>query len=308
MNLAVVLGEEIAQYGFPNGHPFGPDRHEHFVREFTHRKLDEKCLIQKPILAHEEELLLFHQEGYIELVKKLSQKGYGFLDYGDTPAFPGCYESAAFVAGSALALAKDILSGKIYHGFLPIGGLHHARRERAGGFCIFNDCGIVIEYLFKQGFEKVAYVDIDAHHGDGVFYAFEEDARLIFADIHQGGIYPGTGDFEEQGKGKAFGKKLNIPLSWGATDQEFFEAWDKVLEFLEKEKPEFILLQCGADSLNGDPLTGLAYSENAHRIATRNLVELAQKYAENRLLAFGGGGYNRKNLAMAWNAVVEELL
>ncbi|MCS6983565.1 MAG: acetoin utilization protein AcuC [Leptospiraceae bacterium] len=308
MQLGIVQGKEIAAYGFPHGHPFGPDRHDRFYEGFYERKLEQKCHLYEPQMASIEEIALFHEKPYIEVVQKKSRTGTGYLDYGDTPAFVGCFEAASFVVGSGLELAREIIKGNIKHGFLPIGGLHHARRNSASGFCIFNDCGVVIEYLLQEGFTRIAYVDIDAHHGDGVYYAFEEEPRLIFADIHQHGIYPGTGDREEKGRGKAFGTKLNIPLSWGADDEDFYEAWNEVYAFLDQHKPEFILMQCGADSLAHDPLTGLAYSSQAHRKAARDLVDLAEKYSNGRLLAFGGGGYNRENLKLAWNAVVEELL
>lgn len=308
MNTVVACGEAIAAYGFPGGHPFGPDRHEAFFQEFRRRGLSEMAKLAEPVIATPEQLAWFHTVQYVEKVRHLSELGHGLLDSGDTPAFKGVYEAAAAVAGSALFLVQEILNRRAANGFLPIGGLHHARRDSASGFCVFNDCGIAIEYLLAQNFSRVAYVDIDAHHGDGVFYAFESDPRVIFADIHQGGIYPGTGDSRETGKGKAVGRKLNIPLGYGANDDNFHLAWERVLSFLRDKQPDFILLQCGADSIAGDPITGMAFSPEAHRQAARDLAELASEMCSGRLIAFGGGGYNRSNLAMGWNNVVEELV
>src|SRR5437868_4467661 len=227
-NVAVVLGERLARYGFGDGHPFGPDRHGVFVREFEARGLDKR------------------------------------------------------VRG----------------------------RERAAGFCVFNDCGVAIELLKRQGLKRVGYVDIDAHHGDGVFYAFEEDPAVVFADLHEDGryLYPGTGARQESGRGAAEGTKLNLPLPPGADDEVFAQVWLQVVAHLEKFPPEFIILQCGADSIEGDPITHLRFSPRVHGRAARELAALAERLGHGRVLALGGGGYHRENLARAWTAVVENLL
>jgi acetoin utilization protein AcuC len=153
-------------------------------------------------------------------------------------------------------------------------------------------------------------VDIDAHHGDGVFYSFEDDADLIFADLHEDGrvLYPGTGAAEETGKGRARGTKLNIPMPPESGDELFYPAWQRVEDFIDQHSPEFILFQCGADSIAGDPITHLRYTPAAHRHAAQRLKWLAEKHCQGRLLAMGGGGYNRDNLAKAWTAVLAALL
>ena len=194
---------------------------------------------------------------------------------------------------------------------MPIAGLHHATRTAAAGFCVFNDIGVAIELLRRQyGLQRIAYVDIDAHHGDGVFYAYEADPDLIFADIHEDGssLYPGTGAAHETGTGDAAGSKLNIPLPAGSDDAAFRQVWPQVLAHLERFAPEFIILQCGTDSLAGDPLTHLQLTPASHALAATDLAALARKFAQGRLLALGGGGYNRTNLAAGWNTVVEALL
>jgi acetoin utilization protein AcuC len=199
----------------------------------------------------------------------------------------------------------------VRHAFIPIGGLHHATRDSAAGFCVFNDLGVVIESLRAvYGVRRVAYVDIDVHHGDGVFYAYEDDPDLIFADIHEDGrfLYPGTGHAHESGTGKARGTKLNIPLAPGAGDHTFTEAWTRVVAHLRAFQPQFFLFQCGADGLEGDPLAHLRYSPQVHAHAARSLCHLADEHAAGRLMAFGGGGYNRNNLARAWCSVLRELV
>jgi acetoin utilization protein AcuC len=310
-NVAVVVSERLARYGFGDGHPFGPDRHAAFVREFEARGLDRRVRVLEPRTASEDELLAFHTPAYVDFVREKSVSGQGFLDAGDTPAFRGVYEAAACVVGATLNAADAIMKGESRRAFVPIAGLHHAARDRAAGFCVFNDCGVAIELLRKRsGLKRIAYVDIDAHHGDGVFYAFEEDAAVIFADVHEDGryLYPGTGFAHETGRGAAQGTKLNLPMPPGADVAAFAEVWPQVTAHLERFEPEFIILQCGADSLEGDPITHLRFSSKTHGRAARELAELADEFGHGRVLALGGGGYNRANIAHAWTAVVENLL
>ncbi len=310
-DVAVVVGERLARYGFGDGHPFGPDRHGAFLREFESRGLEQRASLLEPRAATAEELLSFHTPAYVDFVRDRSQTGQGFLDAGDTPAFRGVYEAASIVVGATLVASEAIMSGESKRGFVPIAGLHQAARDRAAGVCVLNDCGVAIELLRKRnGLKRVAYVDIDAHHGDGVFYAFEDDPDVIFADTHEDGrfLYPGTGASHETGKGRAAGTKLNIPLPPGADDAAFARVWPQVIEHLERFEPEFILLQCGADSLEGDPITHLRFSPATHGRAALELAQLADRLGHGRVLGLGGGGYNRTNLAQAWNSVVESLL
>ncbi len=306
----MVVSERLARYGFGDGHPFGPDRHGAFLKEFHTRGLERRVRVLEPRVASEEELAAFHSRKYLEFVRERSVSGSGFLDGGDTPAFRGVYETAAVVVGATLAAVEAIMRGEVRRAFVPIAGLHHAARERAAGFCVFNDCGVAIELLKRAGLKRIAYVDIDAHHGDGVFYAFQEDPAVIFADLHEDGryLYPGTGTAEETGTGAAAGTKLNVPLPPGADDAYFARIWPQVIAHLEKFAPEFIILQCGADSIEGDPITHLRLTPQSHGLAARELSALAEKLGHGRVLALGGGGYNRQNLAQAWNTVVENLM
>ncbi len=311
MHVLTYHGEALASYGFGHGHPFGPDRLHAFWREMTTRGLDRQSGIGVPVACTEKDLALFHTADYIARVKHQSQTGEGYLDLGDTPAFPGVFEAASVVVGSVLDGLKNILQGRCRRAFVPIAGLHHARRDSAAGFCVFNDIGVLIEALRKQhGIQRVAYVDIDAHHGDGVFYSFEDDPELIFADIHEDGryLYPGTGAATETGKGNAQGTKLNIPMEPGADDTAFHRVWPRVEEFVRAGKPEFIILQAGADSISGDPITHLQFTPAAHTHATARLCALADEFCQGRIIALGGGGYNRDNLAATWTGVVEALL
>jgi acetoin utilization protein AcuC len=307
----VIADEAVGRYGFPEGHPFGLDRQGAFLREFRARGLHRRTIEGASRLATDAELKRFHTDRYVEFVRTRSAEGQGSLDGGDTPAFRGCFEAAAQVVGATLAAAESVMTGAADRAFVPIAGLHHAARDAASGFCIFNDCGVLIEQLRSvHGLQRIAYVDIDAHHGDGVFYAFESDPDVICADLHEDGrfLFPGTGNADEIGKADATGTKLNIPLPPEADDAAFALAWEAVMLHLEARRPEFFILQCGADSLANDPITHLQLTDASHGRAAADLCALADRLGHGRMLALGGGGYNRGNLARAWNVVVEALL
>jgi acetoin utilization protein AcuC len=243
-----------------------------------------------------------------------SKRGGVLLDKGDTPAFKGVFEASLYTVGSTLAGLEFVISGKdksgikIDHAFNPIGGLHHAMRDSASGFCVFNDIGVAIMVArSKYNIQRIAYVDIDAHHGDGIFYEFEDDPLLFFADTHEDGryLFPGTGSANETGKGAAAGTKLNIPLQPGANDEAFVSEFGRVEQFIDEARPELIILQSGADSLAGDPITHLQFSAKAHRHAADALHRLAHKHCNGRIIGLGGGGYNRDNIGEAWTQVVK---
>ena len=307
----VVIGETLAHYGFGHGHPFGTDRMDAFWQEAQRLGLSGKVDARQPLQASDEAILRFHTPEYLALVKRLSESGEGFLDLGDTPAFKGVYEAAATVAGSVLSAVDGTMQGDCRRGFIPIAGLHHARRDGAAGFCVFNDIGIAIEHLRAvHGVRRIAYVDIDAHHGDGVFYAFESDPDIWIADMHEDGrfLYPGTGFMHEVGSGVARGTKLNLAMLPGSDDVAFHRNWPLVEEQVRQARPEFIILQCGADSIAGDPITDMRFTPAAHAHAAASLCRLADEYCNGRLIALGGGGYNRANLAAAWCAVLHSLI
>ena len=308
--MLVIADEALGRYGFPNGHPFGSDRLAAFQGEFRSRGLSARCRPGSSRPATDDELLLFHTQRHVDFVRARSGDGQGSLDAGDTPAFRGCFDVAARVVGATLEAAAALMAGEARRAFVPIAGLHHASRDGAAGFCIFNDCGVLIEKLLRDGLTRVAYVDIDAHHGDGVFYAFEANPQVVFADLHEDGqfLYPGTGRADETGSAAAQGTKLNVPLPPGSDDAVFAERWPEVMAHLARFEPQFIILQCGADSLGGDPITHLQLSAASHAMAAAQLAGLADRLGHGRLLALGGGGYNRGNIASGWNAVVEALL
>jgi acetoin utilization protein AcuC len=299
----VVLDERLRLYSFPN-HPFNAKRYDAFVEAFKQSQLFSIRSI-KARKASKEELLLFHTESYIDFVKRKSNEGYGLLDYGDTPAFKGCYEAACYVVGAVLNAIDEALSKK-ENGFVPIAGLHHAYSNRASGFCIFNDVCVGINYLKRKGIEKILYFDLDAHHGDGVFYSFEDDPNVIIVDFHQMPLYPGTGAKEEIGKDKAKGTKLNIPLAPGSNDDDFKNAIKEAEDFLKNFKVNFIIFQAGVDSMANDALASLQFKK-AHSMATEFLLKYA-KSCKAHVLACGGGGYSIDNIKDGWMQVVRTMV
>ena len=310
MSACLYADDTLARYGFPEGHPFGTDRQKAFLGEASSQGLLERVMLAKGRAARVEEIERFHHREYIERVRGAEDAGIGFLDLGDTPVFPGVYDISAHVVGSALRGLEAVMAGHCLRTLQPIGGLHHAGRGHAAGFCVFNDIGVVIDTLRSQyGIRRIAYIDIDVHFGDGVFYAFEDDPDVIIADVHQDPrtLYPGTGFAYETGKGLAEGTKLNLPMRYGAGDREFADVWPQVELHVERFEPEIFLFQCGADGLGGDPLAGLQYTRATHAHAARRLRVLADRHAKGRLMAFGGGGYSRVNLGKAWSAVLSEL-
>lgn len=263
-----------------------------------------------PVAGSEESLLVFHTKEFVDRIKEASKNGEGLLDSGDTPAFRGIFEASLYPVGNSLNGLRLIMKGEFDHFFNPVGGLHHAGPDAARGFCVFNDSAIAILVALEDfKLRKVAYVDIDAHHGDGVYYGFESDPLVVIGDIHENGsyLYPGTGAETEMGSGPGLGTKMNIDLPPGSGDAEFFEAFDRVDELMRRSKPEMIFFQCGADGLAGDPITDLRYTAKAHTYASKKLHLLAHDLCDGRILAMGGGGYNPVNISAAWSAVIKEL-
>jgi acetoin utilization protein AcuC len=306
----LYTGPALAAYGFPAGHPLGADRQGAFLAEAARLGLDHRVRSGLPRRASRAEIERFHQSSHYDWVQACCARGDGYFDDGDTPVFPQALEAASSVVGAALDALEHIMRGDAVRSFQPIGGLHHARRGRAAGFCIFNDIGCVIDTLRAQyGVRRIAYVDIDVHHGDGVYYPYEHDRDVVIADIHEDGrvLYPGSGHAAEIGLGAAAGSKLNIALAPGADDAAFFAVWDRALAHIAASRPEIVLLQCGADGMAGDPLADLRFTTAPYRRVARDLRQLADRHCGGRLMAFGGGGYALANLAAAWTTVLEAL-
>jgi acetoin utilization protein AcuC len=310
-SVAIISGPSLAAYNFGEDHVFGPFRHQAFIDGMKEQGLTERVTWLPPVQCTIDDLRLFHNSELIESVRQASKFGIGYLDQGDTPARMGIFEAASTVAGSVLDIIDRIMAGQYRRGFVPIAGLHHSYRDHVSGFCVFNDCAIAIEHIRKcYPLKKILYVDIDAHHGDGVFYSYDSDSDVFIVDFHEDGrfLYPGTGDADETGSGPAKGTKMNVPMSKHGDDVEFAQNWGKAEVFIREIRPEFIIFQCGADSLKGDPITHLEYTTRSHQLAAESLCRLADEYCEGRLVALGGGGYNLENISQAWPVVVRAML
>lgn len=310
--LHVYYGPEIQLYHFGPRHPFNQRRVGLSV------ELMEACGLfgsngntLRPIRqAAREEALLFHSERYLRLVETSCERGTGYLDQGDTPVFPSCLDAALWGVGSALSALDAVMMGE-GHAFSPGGGTHHAYREAASGFCILNDAAVAIAVARERyGVERALYLDIDVHHGDGVFYGFEDDPNLLDIDLHQDGrtLFPGTGHAREVGEGAAKGFKLNVPLAPGAGDDSALLAWNDVaVPAIRAYRPQLLVVQCGADAHGDDPLAMLEWSSGPYLEIARSVHELAHEVADGRLLLLGGGGYNPANVCVAWTAMAHPI-
>ena len=267
-------------------------------------------------VAEDGELLLVHTEAYVQAIKAAGsgEPGdwwrYG-LGPGDNPIFPRMHEASARVAGGSLVAAAAVHSGEADHAFNPAGGLHHAMRERASGFCVYDDPAIAIAWLLERGVERIAYVDVDVHHGDGPQAIFYEDPRVLTISIHESGryLFPGTGFTDERGAGDAEGTAVNVPLPPYTSDQDWLRAFREVVPALvESWRPEVLVTQLGCDTHHTDPLAHLALSTAAYREAARTLHELAHEAAGGRWVATGGGGYQwARVVPRAWTIYFAEM-
>jgi acetoin utilization protein AcuC len=318
--LGVYSGEELGAYGYEEKPWFLPDRLDTFLAELRARGLDQRATMLPARPATDAEILLFHTPAHLERVRRLCAANVGALDHGATFARRTVEIAATHVVGAVLDATGKILAGELQRAFVPIAGFHHARAAEARMYCLYNDAAIAVASLLRSGVSPIGYVDIDVHHGDGVYEAFAADPRVIIADVHEDGHTlwphspeapgqdPVSGERGATGAGDAVGTKLNLPLAAGATDADFHRAWDEAEAFLEARKPAFLVFVAGADGLDGDPMAHLRLTPAALARATTRLREMANRHAKGRLLVLGGGGYEKANLGPGWCAVVEALL
>ena len=303
---AIIYSDKFLDYNLGPNHPLRPVRVK-LTYELLKSKgilASESVRVVEPRYATRPEILLFHEESYVRLVEKFSEKGSGLLDMGDTPAFKECYEATSLVVGASLKACEVIMNGQASHAFNPSGGLHHAHPERASGFCIFNDPAITIRYLkSKFNVKRLVYLDIDAHLGDGVLYGFYDDPSLLDIDFHESGrfLFPGTGFPDETGSGQAKGLKVNIPLLPETGDEAFLKAFQALVPgLIRKFKPEIILVQCGADGHIDDRLANLRLTTKTYQEVLGEMHSLAHELCGGKLLLFGGGGYTLANVPRVW--------
>ena len=304
---AFIYDDVLSRHELRPDHPMRPVR-----LRYTYELLQEysafdhpDALLLDPRLATDEELLWLHTIEYVAAVKALNSGAavnmdaarFGFSTQGDNPVYPGMFEAAAFSTGASLVAAEMVSSKTVDAAFNISGGLHHARANQASGFCVFNDPALAVHYFLSQG-HRVAYVDIDAHHGDGVQEAFYNDERVLTISIHESGqwLFPGTGSVSEIGEGPGRGFSVNIPLYPYTSDDDYVEAFGQVVTPLVVAfAPDILVTQLGIDSYHNDPLTHLQVTTGGYIAAVRQLAGLGLPW-----LALGGGGYDVSAVARAW--------
>ena len=302
--LTVIWDERFLDYGFGPDHPFTERSRELAVRLLQAAIPPESLQIEwidRVEPAPRSLLESFHRPEYLDFVAAASRaEEPPTLDGGDTPAFSGCYEtSARLVAGTVRAL--DLVLDEQRPAFQPGGGLHHARPDHASGFCIFNDVAVAIAQAVRRG-RRIAYIDIDAHHGDGVMYGFYDSGQVLDIDFHQDGrtLFPGTGFPNETGRGDGAGLKVNVPLLPGAGDAVFLPIFRRIVPpLLRSFRPDLMVVQHGLDGHFRDLLARLQYTRKTYIEVDHTLRALAREVAGGRLLVTGGGGYHHVPVSRA---------
>jgi acetoin utilization protein AcuC len=297
----VAWTDQLTRYDFGPSHPLAPVRVEltiELARELG--VLDAAGVtVAAPQPATEAELELVHDPGYLAAVKRAGSSppvalpAFG-LGTPDDPVFTGMHEASALVAGATLAAARAMWSGAADHGISIAGGLHHAMRDHASGFCIYNDPAIAISWLLGQGVDRIGYVDIDVHHGDGVQAAFYDDPRVLTISLHEHPrtLFPGTGRAAETGGPGALGSAVNVALPAGTRDAGWLRAFHAVVPpLLRQFQPQVLVSQHGCDSHWMDPLANLRLTIDGQRAAHAAIHQLAHETAGGRWLLTGGGGY-----------------
>ncbi len=308
--MLLVFGPRSTDYDFGPGHPLTPRRFGPGI-DLLRSVGAEPGLAPEP--AADADLLLCHAREYIEVVRRFSADPFGFpeagIGLGDNPPFAGMHDAGAAVAGGSLRAMEAILRGDVEHALHPGGGLHHAMRDRASGFCIYDDPALAIARARRDGL-RVMYIDLDVHHGDGVQSLFWDDPGVLTFSIHESGryLFPGTGDAGELGVGSAAGTAVNVPLEPGVGEWPWLMNLESLLPGLAAAfGPDLIVSQHGADSHAWDPLAHLNITTTAHGRAARLVDAIAHRYAGGRWLATGGGGYDAyrvvpRTWALTWLA------
>ena len=294
--LAAVWDDALAGYDFGPAHPLAPVRVELTIalaRAFGVLDASNVSVV-KPEPIDDDLLLTVHTADYLEAVKNEDDDEKYGLGTADVPVFADMHEASKRVVGATVAAAKAVFEGRARHGVNVAGGLHHAMPSSASGFCVYNDPAVAIRWLLDHGVEKVAYVDIDVHHGDGVQKVFYDDPRVLTISLHQSGrtLFPGTGFPDETGGPHAEGFAVNVALPPGTTDAGWLRAFHAIVPPLVKEfAPTILFSQHGCDTHRLDPLAELLVSVDGQRTAHAAIHQLAHEVCDGRWVATGGGGY-----------------
>jgi acetoin utilization protein AcuC len=312
----LVWGEALRDYDFGPGHPLTPKRFGPGVDLLRAVGADR---LMAPTEASDDALTRLHEPHFIEQVRSFSDHPWQPAAMGvgtaDVPAFHGMHEVSALIAGGSIGAVERILAGEAAHAFSPAGGLHHAMRTRAAGFCIYNDVALAVATARDAG-HRVLYLDLDVHHGDGTQALFWEDPEVLTFSIHETGrhLFPGTGMIDETGGEGAPGSVVNAPLDEGSGDESWWPIVELLVKVLAREfRPTFVVSQHGCDTHALDPLAHLRVTTAAYQRACAMVDEVAHEYAEGRWLATGGGGYDAfrvvpRSWAIVWLAQAHRAL
>jgi acetoin utilization deacetylase AcuC-like enzyme len=311
MNLTgVVKDRRYLEHMMDPGHPESPERLREIYQMLEEEEMRGRPLGKvKPRLATRAEIEMVHSSAYVDLVASTAGKPFVRLDM-DTSTCAKSYEAALLAAGGLLELIKVVMQGKFNNGFAlvrPPG--HHAERDKAMGFCLFNNVAIGAQYALKNfSLQKILIVDWDVHHGNGTQHSFYEDPRVLYFSAHRYSFYPGTGAATETGKGKGEGFNVNVPLPAGMGDAEYGIIFEKILKPIALEyEPQLILVSAGFDIHYNDPLGGMDVSEKGFARMTQIVMEIAEATAEGKVVLTLEGGYNLIAQRRSVKAVLEEL-
>ncbi|HEY3275452.1 MAG TPA: acetoin utilization protein AcuC [Syntrophorhabdaceae bacterium] len=304
MNI-LIYSYDLAQYEYKPSHPFKPVRAKLMVELLNRYDLifEENQRIVEPVVMDEELLYLFHSREYIDLLKKGERGEFSVemlragLGTQDNPLFKAMYQYSLLSSSATYDGAMALYRGEARLAFNPFGGFHHAGRNHAEGFCYINDIAVTIQDLLRKG-QRVAYVDMDAHHGNGVQNAFYDTDKVLFISIHESGesLYPGSGFAGEMGVGDGTGYTVNIPVQAGTDDEVYLYAFESVVPpLMESFKPDVVVACIGCDTHKDDPLAHLNLTSNGYDKAISIINSLSPK-----ILALGSGGYNIYKTAALW--------
>jgi acetoin utilization protein AcuC len=302
---AFLYSEKFGSFFYGANHPMKPVR-----LRLTHELIEGLGLAHLPNSmnvesrpAKEADIRLFHTHEYLKVLKEantgvipVNGPAHG-LGFGDNPVFNGVYEWSRYCTGASVIAAELVMSGAVKTAFNIAGGLHHAMPNRASGFCYINDPAVAIKYLVNHG-KRVAYVDIDAHHGDGVEYAFYDSDKVLTISLHESGqwIFPGTGFVTDMGIKEGKGYSVNLPFPPGAGDDVFVDGFRKTVpDFIKAFKPDVLVTQLGVDTFESDPITNLSLTTNGFEAMVREFRSFNLPW-----VALGGGGYDMSNCSRAW--------
>ncbi len=316
--VALVWDEAIAAYDFGDDHPLAPVR-----VELTHDLIREVGLLDRPDVVEvrpgellDPAILRLHRPDFVRAVQRAGTDAtavdwaFGLGSF-DCPPFPGMHEASRLVCAASVEAARQVWSGDSVHAFNPAGGLHHAMPDKAAGFCIYNDPAVAIDWLLEQGAQRVVYLDVDVHHGDGVEVMFADDPRVLTISLHESGkyLFPGTGWAQDIGGAGAPGSAANVPLLPGTDGNLWLRAWDEVVEPLIRAfQPDVLVSQMGCDTHATDPLAHLALTVDDFAEICRRTHVLAHEAAGGRWVAMGGGGYQLVQVVpRAWTILFAEM-